>query len=67
MVFSAIRVTGLPEYGGLPAVLAEARVFQLAACLNSACPTMFLPFLYNEADSLWLLGCFRLCGSGGGF
>ena len=67
MIVSAGWATGLPGYGGLTAVLAEAHVFQLVACLNGARPTAFLTFAWGKADSLWLLGCFRLCGSGRGF
>ena len=66
MFFSGVCATGSPWYGGLPAVLAEASLFQLAACLNGACPTSFSPFFYSKADLLWLLGCFQLCGSGRG-
>ena len=62
VLIDAFRATGLPGYGGLPAIPAEACVFQFAACLNCACPTKFLPFLGGKADSLWLLGSFRLCG-----
>ena len=67
MVLSAIWATGLSGDGGLPAILAEAGVFQLAACLNGACSGSFLPFLGCETYSFWLLGCFRGYGSGRGF
>ena len=42
----------------------RGQIFQFAATSSSACPSPFLPFLYGEADSLWFLGCFRLCGFG---
>ena len=67
MFLGAIQTAGLPWYGRLPAILAEACVFQLAACLNGACSGSFLPFLGGETYSLRLFGCFRLCGSGDGF
>ena len=62
--FSAGWATSLRWYGRLPAMFAEAGGFRLAAVLSGACPSSFLSFLCGEADSLWLLGCFRLCGLG---
>ena len=65
MFLSAIWATCLSGYGGLPAVLAEACVFQLAARFNGACSGSFLPFLGGETCALWREGCSR--GLGGGF
>ena len=67
MFLGAFWATGLPWYGRLLAVSAQALLFDLAAFLDGACPTTFLPLLYGKADSLWFLGYFRLCGSGRGF
>ena len=64
MVLSAIWATGLSGYGGLPAVLAESCVFQLAARFNGACSGSFLPFLWGETYALRRDGCSR--GLGGG-
>ena len=67
MFLGAIWTAGLVRYGRLPAILAEALLFEFAAFLSGACPSLLLSFLWREAHSLWLLGCFRICGSGGGF
>ena len=64
MLRGAIWATGLPGYGRLPAVPAEARFFQLGAIFSSSGTSSLLPFLYGEADSFWFLGRFRLCGFG---
>ena len=57
MFFSAIWATGLSKYSGLPAVLAESCVFQLAARFNGACSGSFLPLLGGETYTLWREGC----------
>ena len=67
MFFSALWATSLAGYGSVPAILAEARVFQLGAIFSSACPGSLLLFLYCEARSFWVLGSFRLRGFGRGW
>ena len=64
MIACAGRATGLPGYGGLPAVLAESCFFQLAAIFSSARPSTFLSFLGCETYALARDVCSR--GPGGG-
>ena len=62
MCLGAIWTAGLVRYDRLPAIFAEALLFEFAAFLSGACPSPFLSFFWREAHSLRLLGCFRLCG-----
>ena len=64
MLLGAIWATGLAGYGSFPAILAEARLFQLAARFNGTCSGSFLPLLGCETYALWRDVCSR--GLGGG-
>ena len=64
VLLSTVGAAHLAQDGGLTAVFAQAESLELPSFCGGAFPGAFLPFLWCEADSLWLPGCLLLEGPG---